>query len=152
MRLILLALAGSLVAAAPAMANETRVEAHTGVIWNHGTTDATAGVAAGYDFNLGPAFAGAEVSADKILNGSTNKVSVGVVGRLGAGFLGIKAYALGGYATEPCSGCAGAWQVGGGIQKSFLMKFYGKLEYRHYMSDDNFPNADAVTVGAGVKF
>ncbi|NKJ41254.1 MULTISPECIES: outer membrane beta-barrel protein [unclassified Novosphingobium] len=153
MRLVLLALAGTLAAAAPAMANEVRVEAHSGVLWNHDSTDATAGVAAGYDYDLGPAaFGGVEVSADKILNSYAKRVSVGVSGRLGANLAGTKLYAVGGYATTPCSDCGGAWNFGAGVQKSFLQKFYGKVEYRHYIADEGLGNRDAVTAGVGLKF
>jgi len=152
MRLVLLALAGTLAAAAPAMANEARVEAHSGVIWNHGGTEATAGVAAGYDYDLGPAaFSGVEVSADKILDHDAKRVSFGFTGRLGAKVMGTKLYALGGYNTTPCRDCGGAWDFGAGVQKSFLSKFYGKVEYRHYIGDESI-NADAVTAGVGVKF
>jgi hypothetical protein len=65
MRKVLFALLASLAMASPALANESRVEARGGVIWNGGDSEAIAGVAAGYDFDLGSkAFAGAEVSAD----------------------------------------------------------------------------------------
>ncbi|MEL0211371.1 MAG: hypothetical protein VW891_12465, partial [Novosphingobium sp.] len=68
MRLVLISLAASLVAATPALANETRVEARGGAVWNDSNTEALAGVAAGYDYDLGQAaFVGAEVSADKVL-------------------------------------------------------------------------------------
>lgn len=152
MRLVLLALAGTLAAAAPAMANEVRVEAHSGVIWNNGGTEATAGVAAGYDYDLGKVgFVGAEVSADKILAEYAKRVSFGFTGRAGVNLAGTKAYALTGYSTTPCHDCGGAWQVGAGVQKDFLQKFYGKVEYRHYIGDGS-TNADAVTAGLGVKF
>ena len=72
MRKILLttaaALGASLVMAAPAQANEARVEARGGVIWGVGDSEAIAGVAVGYDFDLGEAaFAGVEASGDKVL-------------------------------------------------------------------------------------
>ena len=53
MRIVLLSLAASLVAATPALANEVRVETRAGVYWTDGATKGTAGVAAGYDFDLG---------------------------------------------------------------------------------------------------
>src|SRR3546814_18669386 len=61
----------------------SRVETRGGVIWNHGDTEAIAGVAGGYDFDLGDkAFAGVDVSADKVLT-SDNRVSWGFGGRAG---------------------------------------------------------------------
>lgn len=153
MRLVLLTLAASLVAATPALANEARVEARGGAIWNKGNTEAVAGVAAGYDFDLGSmAFAGAEVSADKILTSGT-KVSFGFNGRLGAKVTeASKVYAIGGYNTENCDFCDGAWSLGAGYQQAFG-KLYGKLEYRHFFADNAaLTDLDAVVVGVGVKF
>lgn len=152
MRSILLAAAASLVAATPALANETRVEARGGIVWNNGDSDATAGVAAGYDFDLGNmAFAGGEVTADKILTSGT-KVSFGFNGRLGAkvGDAG-KLYAVGGYNTESCDACDGTWTAGAGYQHGFS-NLYGKVEYRHFFVKNGFSDYDAAVVGVGYKF
>lgn len=152
MRTILLAAAASLVAATPAFANEARVEARGGVVWSHGDSEAIAGVAAGYDYDLGSAtFVGAEVSADKILTSDT-RVTFGFNGRAGAK-LGEdgKLYAVGGYNTKNCSGCVGTWTLGGGYQHSFG-NLYGKVEYRHFFVKDGLPDFDAVAVGVGTKF
>ena len=153
MRKVLLSLAASMVLATPALANEARVEARGGVIWDQGDTKGIAGVAAGYDFDMGSrAFVGAEVSADKILTDGT-KVSFGFGGRAGvktseAG----KLYAVGSYQTEPCDGCEDSWTLGAGYQHSFGGNLYGKVEYRHFFVNHGVSDPDAVTAGLGVKF
>lgn len=152
MRLALLAAAGVLAAAAPAMANEARLEIHSGVIWNHDSNDATIGAAAGYDYDLNKlAFVGAEVSADKILAGVYNRVDFGFTGRAGVKINNSKLYGLAGYSTTPCRGCGGCWQFGGGVQQNLFKNFYGKIEYRHYIGDETL-KADGLTAGFGVKF
>jgi hypothetical protein len=109
MRLALLAAAGVLAAAAPAMANEARLEIHSGVIWNHDSNDATIGAAAGYDYDLNKlAFVGAEVSADKILAGVYNRVDFGFTGRAGVKINNSKLYGLAGYSTTPAAAAAAA--------------------------------------------
>lgn len=154
MRTVLISLAAALAAASPAVANEARVEARGGVIWGGGDTEATVGGAVGYDVDLGTsAFAGAEVSGDKILTGGT-KVGWGFTGRAGAkvGPEG-KLYANGGYTTEFCDGCEGAWHVGGGYQQNLGSKLYGKVEYRHYLAKSAIASdSDSVGVGLGLRF
>lgn len=151
-KVIAFSAAALLVSAAPAMANEVRVEARGGVIWD-GSTEAIAGVAVGYDFDLGSsAFAGLEASGDKILvDGS--RVSFGFGGRLGAklGEAG-KLYAAAAYQTKPCGLCEDSLSVGGGYQHAFGDKFYGKVEYRHFFVDSGVSDPDAVIAGLGVKF
>lgn len=138
-------------AATPALANETRAEARAGVEWLPGTSKATTGVAVGYDFDLGPAaFTGLEVSADKVLAGGY-KTSFGFQGRAGAKFMGTKLYGIGGYTTEPCDNCRGAWDVGAGAQFAFMGPLYGKVEYKHLFTDQN-PDRDTLMAGVGLKF
>lgn len=138
-------------AASPALANETRAEARAGVQWLPGSTEATAGVAAGYDFDLGPAvFSGVEVSADKAL-GSGYKTAIGFHGRAGANLLGYKLYGVGGYTTEPCDSCRGGWDLGAGAQFTVFGPLYGKVEYKHQFTDRS-PERDSVLGGIGVKF
>jgi len=154
MRLVLTALAATVaVAATPAMANEIRVEGRGGVVWSQGDSEAIAGVAAGYDFDLAPrTFAGLEVSADKILTSNTI-VSFGVNARAGVSVPALgKLYATGGYATKPCHGCEESWNLGAGIQHDLLPKTYLKLEYRHYFVGQSIPDYDAVAAGVGIKF
>lgn len=151
MRKVLIALAASMAVASPALANEGRIEARGGIFWTDGYSHATAGAAAGYDFDLGQkAFAGVEVSADKVLDSGT-KTAFGFSGRLGAkAGEKTKIFVDGGYTTEPCSGCDGAAHAGVGIEQGFGHNLYGKLGYRHYFpSGQDF---NAAVVGLGVRF
>lgn len=137
---------------APASANEARVEARGGVIWSDGDSEAIAGVAAGYDFDLASsAFVGAEVSADKVLTDDT-RVSFGLGGRAGVklGENG-KLYAAAAYQTKPCRFCEESVSLGAGYQHSFG-KLYGKVEYRHFFVGDNLPDYNAGLVGLGTRF
>jgi hypothetical protein len=154
MRTFLISLAAALAAASPALANEARVEARGGVIWGGGETEATAGAAVGYDFDLGTStFAGAEVSGDKVLTSGT-KVAFGFTGRAGVkvGEAG-KVYAKGGYVTEFADGAEHNWQVGAGYQQNLGSKLYGKVEYSHYLATAaNTADADSVGLGVGLRF
>lgn len=153
MRKILVSLAATLALASPALANEARIEGRGGVIWDGGDSEAIAGVAAGYDFDLGSStFVGAEVSADKILTSGT-KVSFGVGGRAGVkvGEAG-KLYAVGSYQTETRDLGEDAWTLGAGYQHAFGSNLFGKVEYRHYFVDNGFSDPDAVTAGLGLRF
>ena len=153
MRKVLLTLAASLAIATPAMANEARVEARGGVFWEPGHTDATAGAAVGYDFDMGTgAFAGAEISGDKVLDSAHNRVAWGFTGRLGLKASETdKAFAAGGYTTKFCSNCQAAEHLGVGYEHAFASKMYGKVEYRHYFINSS-PDGNAVMAGLGVKF
>lgn len=153
MRKVLLSLAASLALATPALANEGRIEGRGGVIWDQGESEAIAGIAAGYDYDLGAnAFAGPEISADKILTGGT-RVSFGIGGRAGikTGEAG-KLYATGSYNTKPCRTCEESWGLGAGYQHSFGSNLYGKVEYRHAFVGNGFSDPDSVVAGLGVKF
>jgi hypothetical protein len=157
MRKVLLSLAAALsvsgALAAPAMANEARIEARGGVYWTPGATKGTAGVAAGYDFDLGSsAFVGAEVSGDKILTGNT-RIAVGVTGRAGIkASPADKLFVAGGYTTKPCGLCEDAVHAGAGYEHSFGQSLYGKVEYRHFFTQHSTPDSNAVVAGLGVKF
>lgn len=152
MRLVVLSAAAALVAATPAVANEIRVEARGGVAWNNSNTEATAGIAAGYDYDLGEkAFVGMEVSGDKLLVDGA-KVEFGFTGRAGAKLGAGKLYVDGGYATTFDGNLADAWVLGAGYEHSFGEKLYGKLAYRHSFYQDNVVDSDAVLAGVGVKF
>lgn len=152
MRKVLLALAASMVVATPALANELRVEGRGGVIWDGGDSEGIAGIAAGYDYDLGEsAFVGAEVSADKILEGGT-KVSFGFGARAGAKLGAGKLYAAGSYQTEPCDLCQDAWTLGAGYQHNFGSNLYGKVEYRHYFVKNTSNDPDSVVAGIGLRF
>lgn len=158
MRKITLAVAAAATAfAVPAMAQdaagEARVEARGGIVWDGSDLDAIAGVAAGYDFDLGSsAFVGAEATADKILNSGTI-VTFGFNARAGAKLDGgTKLYAIGGYQTKPCDLCEGSWTAGAGAQVPFGDQFYGKVEYRHFFVGNGFSDYDAAVAGVGVRF
>lgn len=151
MRKLILPLLASLAMASPALANESRVEARGGVLWLPGQSEATAGVAAGYDFDMGPAaFTGLEISADKAL-ASGYKTAFGFTGRAGIKAALAKVYGVGGYTTEPCSYCNGAWHLGAGAEMPLMGPLYGKVEYRHLFGDKTF-DSDALTAGVGIKF
>lgn len=153
MRFVVLSLAATLAAATPAVANEARVEARGGVIWGSGESEAVAGVAAGYDFDLGSnAFAGAEVSADKILTDGT-RFSLGLGARLGAKVTEAgKLYAVGSYQTKPARFAEESWTLGAGYQQGFGGNLYGKVEYRHFFVGNAVPDYNTVVAGLGVKF
>ena len=80
MHKIVLPLLASLALASPALANETRVEARGGAVWNDSNTEALAGVAAGYDYDLGQAAFGDVLGVG---------VGAGAVGRRGVGVTAI---------------------------------------------------------------
>ncbi len=151
--LVSLAAVATLAAAAPAMANEGRVEARGGVIWNNSDTEATASVAAGYDYDLGDKlFVGVQGSADKILAGGT-RVSWGAGGRVGVKVRpGTKAYALADWQSKNTRYGNSAVGVGGGLQQDVGSRYYLKAEYQHLLVGDNTPDADRGLVGVGVKF
>ena len=133
--------------ATAAQAGEGRVEVRGGVAFAGGGSEAVAGAAAGYDFDLGDtAFAGIEGSADKVLVGGTS-VLWGVGGRLGAK-LGDKtrAYVNGGIGF--CCGDSAAY-AGAGLQQKFGGKLYGKIEYRRYFG---VVDINTAAVGVGISF
>lgn len=154
MRKVILALAATTVAlaATPALANEARVEARGGVVWAGGSSQDVWGAAVGYDVDLGnTAFVGAEVSGDKIGSSGT-KVAWGFNGRLGAKVADkVKLFAAGGYTTEFCSSCGGAWDAGAGAEFSVGKNVYLKAEYRRYFVDGG-TDLNAVVGGVGVRF
>ena len=152
MRLVALSLAAALVAT-PALANEVRVEARGGVVWTQGESEAIAGVAAGYDFDLGEhAFVGAEVSADKILTDNT-RISAGFGGRLGVKVSEAgKLYIASSYQTKPCRFCEESITAGAGYQHAFAGNVYSKVEYRHFFVGNSVSDYDAVVAGLGMKF
>ena len=153
MRKYLIPLAASLAIATPALANEARIEGRGGVIWNNQGTDPIAGVAVGYDWDLGSStFVGAEVSGDKIIKDGT-RISVGVGGRIGAriGTAG-KLYGVGAWQTKPCRLCEDSIGVGAGYEHSLGQNLYGKVEYRHNIVGNNVSDTDVAGVGLGMRF
>ncbi|MCJ2181370.1 porin family protein [Novosphingobium sp. 1949] len=153
--LVSLAAAASVAAAVatPAMADEARIEARTGLAWDSHGSKATAGVAAGYDYDLGSKFfVGVEGSADKLLTDDT-RVTWGVGGRAGVKVTPTtKLYASSKWQSKTCRYCNSAVGVGGGIQQDLNNRYYVKAEYQHELIGDNTPDADVGLVGVGVKF
>ncbi len=147
----ILAAAAAAVVATPALAQtagEGRVEARGGIAWAAGNEEAFAGVAAGYDFDLGEqAFVGVEASADKVLAGGA-EVLWSIGGRLGAkvGPQG-KLYANGGYGWTKGADAA---YIGAGYQHKFGTNVYGKLEYRRTLNTG--PDVNFAGVGLGYAF
>lgn len=152
MRYVALSLLASLAVASPALANEARVEARGGVVWDSNNSEATAGIAAGYDWDLGGStFVGLETSADKILTDNT-RVTFGVGGRLGVKTSPDgKLYAVSTYQTKNCRFCEESVTLGAGYQHVLGNNLYGKVEYRHHFVE-NVTDYDAALVGVGVKF
>ena len=145
-KIALLAAVAAVAAAAPASANEGRVEARGGIAWAGGVEEAVAGVAAGYDFDLGTgAFAGVEASADKVL-ASGAEVAFGGTARAGAklGDAG-KLYALAGYTFNGVE----AFHAGAGYEHKLGERVYLKAEYRRYF---DFIDFNAAIVGVGMTF
>jgi outer membrane immunogenic protein len=144
-----LALLASALIAAPAYASgEGRVEARGGIAFAGGAEEAFAGIAGGYDFDLGDSgFAGIEGSADKVLVGGAD-VLFGVAARAGvkAGEKG-KAYVLAGYGFTDNADDA---FIGAGYQHKIGNKVYGKLEYRMILNQGS--NINFAGVGVGVAF
>lgn len=139
--------AATAIVAVPAQANEARVEARGGIAWANGTEEAIAGVAGGYDFDLGTgAFAGVEVSADKILVDGADVV-FGATARAGAKVGdGGKVYVTGGYSFND----GDAFHAGAGFQHKLGESTYVKVEYRHFFDDPIDVNTAAV--GFGLTF
>lgn len=148
------AIAASIIAAfavtAPASANEARVEVRGGPIFVADETEATVGVAAGYDFDLGSKlFVGAEVSADKVLISDAD-IYVGMTGRVGTHIVERgKLFAAGGYTVGEGED---VWHLGAGYEHRVANGLYLKGEYRHYFSDFAEADADAIVMGVGYKF
>lgn len=148
--IVSLAAAAVALAATPALANEGRADVHGGIVWAGGNSEGTAGVAAGYDWDLGTGgFFGIEGSADKVLVDGSD-VYFGASGRIGAKVAGDKGklYAVAGYTFGEGEDSPHA---GVGYEHMLGSKVYGKVEYRHYFVD-NFKDLNAAVVGIGVRF
>lgn len=141
----------SAVIATPVLAapgGEGRVEVRGGLMTGDGNGEATVGLAAGYDFDLGDSlFVGAEVSGDAIL------VDAGYFHLFSGGRIGTKVgtngklYATGGVRIaqfdEPYAGA--------GYQHKITSNVFAKAEYRHHFND-NVNDYDTFVVGVGFAF
>jgi outer membrane immunogenic protein len=148
-----LAIAATLLAAglstpAPATVGEAHVEVRGGYLWGNGADEATAGIAGGYDINLGDtAFVGAEVAGDKVLRNGT-RVQFSSGGRAGTNVgTNGKLFATAGYTF----GDIDDPYVGAGYQHKFGQNVYGKVEYRHQFIS-NFGDYNTATAGVGFAF
>lgn len=142
----LIATAAALFAAAPAAANEGRAELRGGVAWANGDEEAIAGAALGYDFDLGSAaFAGVEVSGDKVLQDGADIVW-GTTARAGAKLGAGKLFAAGGYSFGEGDD---AWHLGAGYEHKVSSSAYVKVEYRHFF---DVVDVNTAVVGVGVNF
>lgn len=138
--------------AAPAHAEgEVRAEVRGGVIWAFDESEATAGAAVGYDFDLGETmFAGVELSGDKVLVDGSD-VAFGTTARFG-GKIGDngKLFAAAGYTFGLDDDSGDAWNLGAGYHHKLGEKLYIGTEYRHYF--DDFADADAINLVVGATF
>ncbi|MGL5837316.1 MAG: outer membrane protein [Sphingorhabdus sp.] len=145
-KLIVLAAVAAATLSSPAMAaGEGRVEGRAGILWAGGFEDFVAGVAAGYDFDLGEsAFAGPEVSYDTDFDGG-DALNLSLRAGVKAGEK-TKLYVAAGYEVADIE----EFNAGVGIQHSFSEKIYGKVEYRQFFNPGS--NVNIAGVGLGVKF
>ena len=148
-KFVVLAAVAAFASATPAFAQdasgEARAEVHGGIAWSGGDEEAFAGVAAGYDFDLGDsAFVGVEGSVDKVLASGTD-LSGSIGGRIGlkAGEKG-KAYALGGYNFNSYDD---APYVGVGYAHKLSGNIYGGVEYRRLLVSGSDINFAGVSLG-----
>lgn len=153
MRKVLIALAATAAAvASPALANEGRIEARGGVIWDGGATEDVWGVAAGYDWDLGETvFTGVEMSADKV-GASGSGMALGFTGRLGvkAG-ASTRLIADAGYTANTCTACDDPVHAGVSVEQGLGNNVYARVGWRHYFYDSS-SDVDAVAAGVGVRF
>ena len=147
-KIAILAAAVSAVIAVPAAANEGHAEVRGGIAWANGVEEAVAGVAAGYDWDLGDTvFVGVEGSADKVLASGT-EVVFGATGRLGAKLSeNTKIFAASGVSFSDGDE---NFHLGGGIQHALSESLYVKAEYRHFF--DDFIDVNTAVVGVGLRF
>lgn len=133
--------------ATSASANEGRFETRAGVVWAGGEEEFVAGIAAGYDFDLGEKlFLGAEASGDKIFVDGADVVW-GTTARVGTKIGEGKLFATGGYSFAEGEDMP---HVGAGYEHKITDTAYLKTEYRHFFSD--FADANTVVAGIGINF
>lgn len=142
-KFVFAAVAASALLSAPAMANEGRVEARSGIAWANGNEDFIAGVAAGYDIDVDPnVFVGAEASFETNFDGA-EFYNVGA--RLGTKLGDGKLYLTGAYEID-----SEEFGVGAGYEHKLGNNVYGKIEYRRYLL--NGTDLNTAGVGLGVRF
>jgi len=134
--------------ASPALANEARIESRAGIAWAQGDEEVVAGIAAGYDYDLGTkTFVGAEASADKVLDkGSDVLFGLSLRGGLKTSEAG-KLYVLGGYTFTTADSDYDSIHAGAGYQHDLGNQLFAKVEYRRY-----FEGVDVNTAGVGIGY
>ena len=147
----LLAAVAAIATAAPAAANEGRIEARAGMSFGSNQSEEfIGGVAAGYDFDLDEGiFFGLEASADKLFVDDSGVV-LGATARLGIRSGDNRYFVNGGYTDLTCDFCGDAAHAGAGAEIGLTDTVYGKIEYRHFFLDGT--DSNVVAVGAGVRF
>lgn len=152
--LAIAAAVATLMVSAPAMAEDftgPRVGVTGGVIGDDvfSTTEQIFGVEAGYDFNLGGATLGAQVSYEDALEGSNDNL-VALTARVGLPVDGggLLVYGTAGYVNA--SGDDG-YRLGGGLEVGLPGNLTAKVEQRY---DDLGGGADgfSTVVGLGLRF
>lgn len=133
--------------AAPALADETRVEVRGGIVWCCGISDETIGLALGHDFDIGTStFIGVEAVADT--NFDFVDPTIGVNARIG-GKLGEsgKLFGVAGYAYETTFDLDD-FVLGAGYQHNLGSNALISFQYLRYMDTD----INRAAVGVGYRF
>jgi opacity protein-like surface antigen len=133
--------------ATPAHANETRVEARGGIVWDGTFSDDTLGIAVGHDFDLNEqVFFGIEGVADS--NISFDDPVLGVNARLGTTVKeNTKIFVLGGYAHSTDID-EDDFIVGAGFQHNFGERSLLSVQYQRAIDLE----LNRVIIGFGVRF
>lgn len=147
----LAAAVAALAIAAPATANDFRLEARGGLSFGENQSEEfVAGAAAGYDFDISEtAFIGAEASVDKVFVDNSGVV-LGGTARLGMKQGNSKFFIAGGYTDLTCDFCGDGFHAGAGVELGLTQQVYGKLEYRHFFFDGT--DSNVIATGIGVRF
>lgn len=147
----LAAAVAALAIAAPATANDFRLEARGGLSFGENQSEEfVAGAAAGYDFDISEtAFIGAEASVDKVFVDNSGVV-LGGTARLGMKEGNSKFFIAGGYTDLTCDFCGDGFHAGAGVELGLTQQVYGKLEYRHFFFDGT--DSNVIATGIGVRF
>ncbi|SNS35461.1 hypothetical protein SAMN06295912_10526 [Sphingomonas laterariae] len=142
-----------LAAATPAFAGEAYIEATGGISWNDEETNAIAGVAVGYDFDITEGvFVGVEGLAEKPLADDT-RVAWGIGGRIGIEPLPEgKAFAGLNWQSKDCGECGNAIGLGAGWEQGLTERLYAKIEYKRLFIGDGEPDANVGIIGIGMSF
>ena len=133
--------------AAPAQANETRVEVRGGIVWDGSFSDDTLSVAVGHDFDLNDkVFVGLEGVADS--NIEFDDPVLGINARVGTRLNdNTKLFVLGGYAHATDFN-DDDFVVGAGFQHNFGEQSLLSVQYQRAIDFE----LNRVIIGFGVRF